>query len=75
MKTPKEIIRYRNLVIDTLKWAVENGHINEEQEEILASNILDIEIELYPKETVVDENGWTQIKSRYIDGLPIDEWE
>ena len=75
MKTPDEIKKYRNEVINVLEWAVTNGHIDKEQAEILKDNILDIELELYPKETVVDENGWTQIKSRWIDGLPFDEWE
>lgn len=62
MKTPEEIIRYKNEVLDVLDWAVTQGHIKEEQRELLRNNIEDIEYDLYPRETYIDENGWTQIK-------------
>lgn len=75
MKTPKEIKEYRNQVLSVLKWAISNGHISEEQAQILKENILEIELDLYPKEMVVDENGWPQIKAEFIYGLPFDEWE
>lgn len=61
MKTPEEITRYKNEVLDVLGWAVTQGHISEEQRDILSSNIEDIEYDLYPRETYIDENGWTQI--------------
>lgn len=75
MKTPKEIIDYRNKVIELFTWAVENGHISEEQSKTLKDNIYDIELEMYPKKKIKDENGWNQFESEYIYGLPIDEWE
>lgn len=62
MKTPNEIIKYKNKVLDILDWAVGQGHINEDQRSILADNIEEIEYDMYPRETYVDENGWTQIK-------------
>lgn len=75
MKTPNEIKKYRNEVIDILNWAENQGHIEKEQKEILLENILAIELDLYPKKTVKDENGWDQIESEFIYGLPFDEWE
>lgn len=62
MKTPNEIIKYKNEVLDVLDWAVSQGHINEEQRNLLAATIEEIEYDMYPRETYVDDNGWTQIK-------------
>ena len=62
MKTPNEIIKYKNEVLDILDWAVSQGHIKEEQRNILAATIEEIEYDMYPRETYVDDNGWTQIK-------------
>lgn len=76
MKTPKEIIEYRNRVLKLFDWAVGNGFITKEiVEDCLKPNVYEIELDMYPKELVQDENGWTQVKSEWIDGLPIDEWE
>ena len=61
MKTPEEITKYKNEVLDLLAWAVEQGHINQDQENILRENIESIEYDLYPRETYIDENGWPQI--------------
>lgn len=62
MKTPNEIIKYKNEVLDVLDWAVSQGHINEDQRNLLAVTIEEIEYDMYPRETYVDDNGWTQIK-------------
>ena len=62
MKTPNEIINYKNEVLDVLDWAVSQGHINEDQRNLLAVTIEEIEYDMYPRETYVDDNGWTQIK-------------
>lgn len=75
MKTPKEIIEYRNRVIELLKWAQDEEFITKEQYEDIKAELYNIELEMYPKKTVRDENGWEQFESEYIYGLPIDEWE
>ena len=62
MKTPEEILKFKEKIYEMLDWAIGQGHINEEQSQTLKINIEDIELELYPKETYIDENGWTQIK-------------
>lgn len=51
------------------------GHITEDQKDILKENVYAIELKLYPKKMVKDENGWQQVESEFIYGLPFDEWE
>ena len=37
-----DVLDFRNAVLDMLKWAVQQGHITNEQEELLAVNIMQI---------------------------------
>lgn len=75
MKTPEEIKKFRREVIELLEWALEQEHITKEQFDILKPEVIQIELDMYPKKMVNDENGWPQIASEWVDGKPIDEWE
>lgn len=76
MKTPAEIIKYRNKTIEVINWAVEQGYIEKQiAEDSIIPSIYDIELDMYPKKMVKDENGWEHPESEFIYGLDIDDWE
>lgn len=75
MKTPDPIKQYRNKVIEVLKWALNEEYISDEQYNQLKDEIIGIELELYPKKLVEDENGNLIYASEYYYGKPFDEWE